>query len=189
VILGRTHEMFELVKNICQGHRLIQLLAMPGMGKSILARKTLNYISDRKIYQAGMIFVNIKGVRELDRLIREFAIKVYKKVTGTQTDSTVDPDSIINQLIEAINKQSKHKKHFLIAVDNAEDIISFDEKAFRMLIARLLNECKNLGILLTSRMPLVCDAQQGKLQLLYPLKPMASVELFLERTPTNCDLA
>jgi len=131
---------------------------MPGMGKSILARKTLNYISDRKIYQAGMIFVNIKGVRELDRLIREFAIKVYKKVTGTQTDSTVDPDSIINQLIEAINKQSKHKKHFLIAVDNAEDIISFDEKAFRMLIARLLNECKNLGILLTSRMPLVCDA-------------------------------
>jgi nucleoside-triphosphatase THEP1 len=53
---------------------LIQILGLPGIGKSSLVRSAIKYIYERKVYLSGIVFVQIKGIREFDRLLREIVI-------------------------------------------------------------------------------------------------------------------
>jgi MoxR-like ATPase len=54
---GRRKELFDLVLKICEGERLLQLLGLPGTGKSSLARSALHYLYERRFFLGGIIFV------------------------------------------------------------------------------------------------------------------------------------
>lgn len=54
---GRRREIFELIQNVCSDIRLIQLLGLPGIGKSSLVRSSIQYIYERRNFLGGMIFV------------------------------------------------------------------------------------------------------------------------------------
>lgn len=169
---------------------MIQILGLPGIGKSSLVRSALKYIYERKIYLSGIVFVQIKGIREFDRLLREIVIQIQKKKKQAEPCifSALSIDTQIEESIKLINKltagdQSSNKR-FLLIVDNAEEITEHAPTQFRALIAQLLNECSFLNIVLTSRRPIgnIQDTHYSQIQLVHALKAQASVELFLERT-------
>jgi len=60
---GRRKELFDLVLKILEGERFIQLLGLPGTGKSSLARTALHYLYERRYFQGGLIFVQVKGIQ------------------------------------------------------------------------------------------------------------------------------
>jgi hypothetical protein len=127
------------------------------MGKSSLARQALSYIEDRKIFLGGMIFVNVKGVRELDRFIKEVALNVFNRLMHQLVGSISKQqnfESIVSHLIESINKVTENDKHCIIVIDNAEDLITYEKENFRITLSKFLNECKNLCVLMTSRIPI-----------------------------------
>lgn len=68
-VKGRTKEMFHLMNSIYEQHRLIQVLGLRGIGKTSLIKGALNYIYERKQFAGGIIYINIKNIREQPRLI------------------------------------------------------------------------------------------------------------------------
>ena len=59
----RDKEMMDLLDGILN-ERLVMLLGMHGVGKSSVARNTLHYIHERKYISGGIIWVQLKGVRD-----------------------------------------------------------------------------------------------------------------------------
>ena len=43
--------------------RIIPLIGVRGIGKSSLARNTMHYVAQRKLFTGGVIFVKLKDVR------------------------------------------------------------------------------------------------------------------------------
>jgi len=80
-------------------------------------------------------------------------------------------------------------RKFLLCIDNAEEIIEHDGKRFKQLVARIINECTNLSIIITSRKNLgpMDDCIQSSIHVLHALKPQYSVEFFLEQTDIEAE--
>ena len=49
--------MWELIKLVMSGNRLVILLGLDGVGKSSLARNALHYMSERKFFTGGVVLV------------------------------------------------------------------------------------------------------------------------------------
>ena len=49
--------MASLVKQLLKSGRLLDLLGLPGIGKSLLARNAIHYLSDRKYFSGGIVTV------------------------------------------------------------------------------------------------------------------------------------
>jgi predicted ATP-dependent serine protease len=54
---GRRREMFELIQNISSGERLIQLLGVPGIGKSSLVLSVMQNLSERRVFLGGIVLI------------------------------------------------------------------------------------------------------------------------------------
>lgn len=59
-LIGRNKEKFELVHGLCSYHKLIQLVGIPGIGKTSLTKSALKFIADRRNFIAGIIYLNAK---------------------------------------------------------------------------------------------------------------------------------
>ena len=57
--------MIEMIENIMGGERLIMLLGLHGVGKSSVARNTLHFIYERKYLTGGILWVQLKGVKDV----------------------------------------------------------------------------------------------------------------------------
>ena len=45
--------------------KIVEVFGFSGVGKSALIQKVTNYLSDRNLYQGGIVYVNLTGVEEL----------------------------------------------------------------------------------------------------------------------------
>ena len=61
----RDKEMMELIESIMGGERLLMLLGLHGVGKSSVARNALHYMHERKYMSGGVIWVQLKGVKDI----------------------------------------------------------------------------------------------------------------------------
>jgi hypothetical protein len=79
---------------------------------------------------------------------------------------------------------SNQVRKFLIIIDNAESLIEHDSKEFKDMLAKILNECQNLSVILTSRRGLnsLQNCSPGKILFLEKLSLQDSVEVFLNQT-------
>ena len=60
----REKEMTTLLENLLlYNMRIIQLLGLRGIGKSSLARNTLHYVKERKMFTGGIFNIQMKNVR------------------------------------------------------------------------------------------------------------------------------
>ena len=55
----RDKEMWDLIKLVMNGNKLVILLGLNGIGKSCLARNSLHYMTERKFCTGGVIHVQL----------------------------------------------------------------------------------------------------------------------------------
>lgn len=71
--VGRQKEMFEVVTNI-YNHRLVTVIGLPGIGKTALAKNTLHYLFDRRVFQAGIVYIPLKGYMNCEIFMRKLLV-------------------------------------------------------------------------------------------------------------------
>ena len=61
----REKDMQKLLENLLKEKaRIVQVIALPGYGKSTLVRNTLHYVADRKYFTRGLLLIELKDVKK-----------------------------------------------------------------------------------------------------------------------------
>ena len=57
-------------------NRLYSITGCPGVGKSTLARHTINFIQERKFFEGGCIYVDCNNIKEYSVFLRSLIEKI-----------------------------------------------------------------------------------------------------------------
>ena len=76
----REQRIWKLVESVMQGTRLIQLIGLPGIGKSSVARHSIHYMMQRKYFTGGIIMINLKNDRSFSVLVRKIKMILINKL-------------------------------------------------------------------------------------------------------------
>jgi len=57
-LIARNADMFDVIRHLQTG-RIVQIFAMPGMGKSSLIRNIANFLGERQIFKDGILYLNM----------------------------------------------------------------------------------------------------------------------------------
>ena len=125
------------------------MLGLHGIGKSSVARNTLHYIYERKYVTGGILWIQLKGVRDVYSVAKHLQNHIYMSLNLTETEineitkQTCTEESLIQFIKEFFNNPSlpKHNRQekkafpnkvqkFLICLDNVEDLIRHRETDF-----------------------------------------------------------
>jgi len=179
--------MFKLIQKILspKSSRLLTLLGLPGIGKSSLARKTIQHINERFLLPGGYIMLNVRGIKDCEVFLRSFNKQVVTKenqmsaeifVGQEQGVANQDSFSITTIILE---KFASIQKKILLVIDNAEDLITNDKHNFKTLVLYFLNQVPTLQILMTTRCRLkMHNDLNEEIILIYGLPVQQSMLLF-----------
>ena len=56
------------------------LLGLHGMGKSSIAKNTLNHIHEHKLIQGGILWIPLKGVADILSIVKEIQRHIYDEL-------------------------------------------------------------------------------------------------------------
>jgi hypothetical protein len=166
------------------------LIGLPGVGKSGLARKTLQFIDERRLLSGGFIFINLRSMKDTEVFIRTFTellVTGYPADFGAVANSALKKKEALSdshQVLDYIlTKISQFQKETLMVFDNSEDLIAYDKNSFKQLVSTFLTKIPKLKILLTSnvRLQSVKDFTEETI-LLYELSALQSMQLFSKLT-------
>jgi predicted ATPase/Tfp pilus assembly protein PilF len=130
--VGREREKAELVGLLMKNEvRLLSIIGMGGIGKTQLALPVAYEVRD--IFQDGVFFIALDEIQSASQMPSKIA-----QVLGLKLQSSED---VVLQLIHFIGG-----KNLLLVLDTYEHLLESTK-----LLVSLLNSCKNLKILVTSR--------------------------------------
>ena len=143
---------------------------LPGIGKTLLTRNVLHYLSERKYFSGGIFYEPLNNIKKahgfllalLNRSLSFFNLSPKQRFelrhNGNEnaiTDFMISlfEDKVNTQYLPKKDKffsQSKDKR-FLLVLDNAEMLIDDSGEEFRSLLSIFSDSCKQLKILVISR--------------------------------------
>jgi predicted ATPase/DNA-binding CsgD family transcriptional regulator len=134
-LVGRARELDNALSFLSQPDlRLITLTGPGGVGKTRLALRIASWADEDEAWDVA--FVNLSAIRDAG-LVRSAVADAIGIPVG-------DMSTLMNRLVQAIDRA-----RLLIIIDNFEHVISE-----AVVVVDLLQNCPNLKILVTSRMPL-----------------------------------
>ena len=74
-LLGREIEVYEVVHAI-MNHRLVNIMGLPGVGKTALAKNAINFIADRRLFKLGIIFFSCSGFRSTSFFMKKLVSNI-----------------------------------------------------------------------------------------------------------------
>jgi predicted ATPase/DNA-binding SARP family transcriptional activator len=168
--VGRADDL-DTLEEMLSRHRLVTLVGVGGSGKTRLAVELAHRTSAQ--YDDAVVFVDLSALADGKLLARHVADAV-----GLTRTPGIAPDEAEQQLLHFLGPQRA-----LLILDNCEHIID----ACAEHVDRLLDRCRRLVVLATSREPLDLDGEQ-----LLPVGPLevpdqsddpatASVRLLVDR--------
>src|SRR5579883_854986 len=132
--------------------RLLTLLGTGGVGKTRLAIEVAHYLGESAF--DGACFIGLAGVSDPDLLLPSIAQELGIREVGKE--------SLLEQVTFSL-----HEKHFLLLLDNFEQLVSA-----ALLLENLLKLCPGLKLLVTSREVLRLQAEY-----IFPVSPLALPDL------------
>ena len=84
----REKELIETIENIMNGERLVMLLGLHGVGKSSVAKNTLHFIYERKYMTGGVLWVQLKGVKDVYSAMKQIQSYIYKSLILSKDEVT-----------------------------------------------------------------------------------------------------
>ena len=83
----RENEIMELIDDIMyKAEQIFMLLGLQGIGKSSIARNALNYIHERKFIHGGILWIQLKGVRDVYTVTKLIQRHIYNSLNLTRSD-------------------------------------------------------------------------------------------------------
>lgn len=133
--VGRQQEVADLCELVIHSDaRLITLTGPGGTGKTRLALQTAAELADQ--HKDGVYFVPLSTAKSVSDFITEVA-----RTLGLREDTSGTlPDAIEGYL---------HERHLLLVLDNFEQVVEAGSA-----LASILNECRKVNVIVTSRTPL-----------------------------------
>lgn len=162
--VGREAELASLIEAIQQGHRLVTLTGLGGIGKTRLAVEAAWRLSAE--FAENVVFVSVQGLSKFDDVYAQIS-RAVRRVYGL----TPDLDIEITDEVPAIGQ-------FLMVVDNVEDV---DEDTIAWFNDRL-SRYHSMSVVMTGRGSV---GLHGEMTI--PLAPLPLPEM--EATTTLQDLA
>jgi transcriptional regulator with XRE-family HTH domain len=131
--VGRERELLE-VSRLLSGSRLVTLTGAAGSGKTRLALEVAARV--QADFSDGVLFVPLAQVRASDLVLPTIA-------------RALGPRDTLHRAASEVLKEDVGDRRLLLVLDNFEQVV-----AAAPLVAELLEACRNLGVLATSRAPL-----------------------------------
>ena len=79
--IGRQKEIFDVVHTIFT-NRLVTIIGLPGIGKTSLCKNAVHYMSHRRMFRLGIIFMQLKGYINFDiimkKLVQNFVLQNFE---------------------------------------------------------------------------------------------------------------
>jgi hypothetical protein len=170
--LGRNVEMYNVVSKVLR-HRLVSICGPSGIGKTAISLAVANYISERRQFREGVVFVPMTDVRSSQAALREIALAIHFSPLVPVTEAAV---------LSAL-----HRRHCLMIFDNPK----VENEGIRKLLGRLLDHSRSLHLILTIPVPITArGALFGageKVVEAGPLAPLDAARLLLRRSPRPID--
>ena len=126
------------------GERFLMILGLHGVGKSCVARNALHYIIERKYMTGGVMWVQLKGAKDIYAILKQIQNFIYRSLVLSKeeitelTRDTCRENDLESFIIEFLNNpmqskyarnlkranlQKKQNNDFLICFDNCEELI------------------------------------------------------------------
>jgi predicted ATPase/DNA-binding CsgD family transcriptional regulator len=147
--VGRTREVDAGVRHLCENRgRLLTLTGPGGVGKSRLAIRVAEEVAP--LFPDGVVFVPLADVRDPDLVVPAIATALSVREAGGPR----------------VAAAAIHDRRILLVLDNFEQILDAGPT-----LARLLEACPRLILLVTSRAPLHVSGEQE-----FPVPPLTLPE-------------
>jgi len=139
-IIGRNKDLYKLLHELINS-RFITVTGFPGIGKSSLAINLGKYLSNRNYFPNGVIYISLKEFTNIETLI-SYLLRFALESENEILPKSENPKTFMLKLLK--------KKHFLLILDNAEELI-IKSDLLSKIITELLSEIPKIYIILTSR--------------------------------------
>lgn len=57
--VARTSDMFDIMRLLKDGTKVINVFGFPGLGKSSIVRNVTNYVAERSLFPDGVLYLNL----------------------------------------------------------------------------------------------------------------------------------
>jgi Ni2+-binding GTPase involved in maturation of urease and hydrogenase len=57
-------------------HRLVNIMGLPGIGKTALAKNAVHYMADRRLFKLGIIFFSLKGYKNCNVFMKKLVTNI-----------------------------------------------------------------------------------------------------------------
>lgn len=177
--VGREAEMFRVVR-LLSTQRIVTVRGPPGIGKTSLVKSVAHFVLPRQIHRDGVLYVSLRGCRTTASVVA--AMRVAMTRHGLPLDAKKKAHELEQDVCDVVRQRD-----LLLVFDNAEDPLLSEPKTLRALVRRLLDQSKDLRLLVASRAALgnsggLLDVAE-KVYTLTPLRPLHAARLFVEWSP------
>ncbi|CDW87037.1 UNKNOWN [Stylonychia lemnae] len=183
--LSRDLDTYQTIeKLIFESARIVEVFGMPGVGKSALISKVVNYIADRNLYPGGIVYLNCQGISKVRELLSLFIQKVeyHHDQTFKRMQSLKGMKS--KEIMTKLFSYTRSAEKMLFVFDNIDELVLGEEIKLRNTFKMFINEHQNLQLLFSS------SKFMGNLDL-FVVKNLKSLsiqkarDLFIMKIPSN----
>ena len=132
---GRSGEMHAVISELLQS-RLITLTGVGGIGKTTLAIEVARWTCWRNIFPQGVYYVDLRQTDTADGVLDLLCAALEVRVSRLQ--------NVITHL---------ENRRCLLVLDNAEDILWYDEDGMQYIASTILRTTSHTKLLITSQRP------------------------------------
>jgi len=160
-LTGRSLEMYDILNELLES-RLVTVTGVGGIGKTVAAVEVARWFCTRDYFQDGVFHIDLRQTNTVGRIV-----DLLGGILGVQPAELADIISCLRD------------HHYLLLLDNAEDILWQDEDAMQDFIDTILKFTPNTKLLITSQRPVGGNLYEPeRTYRIYPLEQEDAALLF-----------
>jgi len=164
-LTGRSLEMYDIINELLES-RLVTVTGVGGIGKTVVAVEVARWFCTRTYFPDGVFHIDLRQADTVGRII-----DLLGGIFGVQPAKLEDIIACLRD------------RHYLLLLDNAEDILWQDEDAMQDFIDTILKFTPNTKLLITSQRPVGGNLYEPeRIYRIYPLEQEDAALLFFVTT-------
>lgn len=183
--MGRNKEIYEIF-DLLYNNRFVVLKGMIGVGKSSLQKEIANKLSDRGMFEHGIIYIDLKNDTTLERMHSVFMsnITINQLVRRKSGKSDYDLHQAASEISKALADYN-----VLLIFDNVDSLYIRAANQLKMFFELLINQTKGVKIFISlfSKIDNIKGSFSEKVYDLGPLSDNDSAQILLKRATRRID--